>query len=432
MALTFVGYRSLNVNAAAVKQIAVAKEAPLGALTKDLLPRKKLVISVNDSFGKSMKQVRVKVYAKPLRVESSPAIKFSANGGTFFDGTTLMYFRLPYDGCTETEFYDSLTFPNRVYLNQNRSLATRPGFILADKVVSEKERDILRREIAMAPEEKRYYNGQIINLEWLQSNDSHVTTYHLNGGILPFNDKNLTSFKREMAYTTIEQDQIFSEFTSNIKGSNYLVGLSTDEQCSEYAPYGVRTVAEDGLNLSKKKTSLKNPTDYYFCWNNKPDGVYINDIYVKGNMDNCFSTANPRLIDENTISFNQYTGTDFISLAFNSNYLYIKNLATEGLELNLVHQYEDDGLIKHRLCTDDSCVQAKTTTTYPEITKLEIVNHGKVIVTITSSDIERTTDDSNVAHNLIKNVEKRDIINNYFGNFKDTCIKESLKPIEIK
>lgn len=50
-----------------------------------------LVINVKDNKGNKMSGVDVKVYAKPLNIEASPAVKFSSGEGTFFDGSKVTY-----------------------------------------------------------------------------------------------------------------------------------------------------------------------------------------------------------------------------------------------------------------------------------------------------------------------------------------------------
>ena len=67
---------------------------------------KDFVITVQDDSGNVLAGVAVKVYAKPIRVQGLPAVKFSANGGHFFDGETLMYVKLPYNGCAGYELWE--------------------------------------------------------------------------------------------------------------------------------------------------------------------------------------------------------------------------------------------------------------------------------------------------------------------------------------
>ena len=94
---------------------------------------------------------------------AKPAIKFDANGGKFFDGKELMYFRIPYEGCNSNEFFDSLSDEQYNYLAGNDSGAYRNGY---------------NRSFSSFPD--TLSNGTTIPVEWNQDSNAKLVTYSLN------------------------------------------------------------------------------------------------------------------------------------------------------------------------------------------------------------------------------------------------------------
>ena len=80
-------------------------------------------ITVKDGQGKPLVGVQVDIYATPIEVDAAPAIKFDANGGTFFDGTTEMYVRIPSSPCTFDEFRDFISDEEFGVISRNLNYA---------------------------------------------------------------------------------------------------------------------------------------------------------------------------------------------------------------------------------------------------------------------------------------------------------------------
>lgn len=136
------------------------------------------VIRVIDGSGKGLENVKVKIYATP-KVEASPAIKFDANGGEFLDGTTVMYFRIPYNNYPLDNFYESLSDKDKLYFRMNYGKATREGFYLNRNVDTSSS----------------VSNGDVIKLEWVENSEAHIAMVNGNGATLDIGKKKITNNK---------------------------------------------------------------------------------------------------------------------------------------------------------------------------------------------------------------------------------------------
>lgn len=357
---------------------------------------KNFVITVHDGHGNKMANVEVKVYAKPIKVETHPAIIFDANGGTFFDGTTKMYFKLPYDGCTRDEFFDSLTFEENNYLTNNRELATKQGNV---------------PEISRIP--VTLYNGQVIDLEWLKSM-TNIIEINGNGGAYNFYGRILSSIK-------IYDDRIdyINRFTNPGK---YLVGSSSSEKCSNYNQYGIEVIE-----------GKESPTRY-LCWNEHPDGIYVNNALFIGTKDNCFKGSNA-YFNNGSVQLQYNNNNEYYTFGFERNILE-NTLKTSYLYPDYIDVFErKHEIIKRR--EEEQQVRKAATSSTPGIVKpsgtkvntLIIRENGEDVLSLTSNELECTGSgtyaDRFISRCSIENTEKLNYLKEYVDTIYSNCYKTS-------
>lgn len=222
-----------------------------------------LTITVNDSFGKPQAGITVEIYAKPYNVEASPAIKFDANGGNFFDGTTTMYFRLPNASCTEEQLIDSLDENDANYLYDNYSNSYRDGYW---PVLHEMPEIIA--------------NGTTVKVDWDQDPEATLGTLYGNGGTFDFYGRTLT----EIHLTGDVLNPTYEMVEQTLSNNGYhFIGYDSTSACNSYDQFGLIKLNSDGSYNE----------DVYACWHQKPDGVYVNDtaVFVGSDAD-CFNQDN--------------------------------------------------------------------------------------------------------------------------------------------
>ena len=132
-------------------------------------------VTVKDGQSKPLAGVQIDIYATPIEVDAAPAIKFDANGGTFFDGTTEMYFRIPNDPCSPSEFMNSLSDEEREYFQANIELAYRDGYYPDG-----------------GDEPDTLTNGTVIKLHWTRDNTANLLRVNGNGGFINFHGKKIS------------------------------------------------------------------------------------------------------------------------------------------------------------------------------------------------------------------------------------------------
>lgn len=372
---------------------------------------KNFVITVHDSHGNKMSNVEVKIYAKPIKIDQSPAVIFDANGGEFYDGTTKMYFRLPYDGCSFDEFYNSLTTQEIGYLHDNRDLSTRDGYVLVPSNMPIK-----------------LVNGQTILNNWEQSNKSNVITYYGNGGTLRFYGKELSSIKL--------YDFARPEIGRFKNGNNYLVGTSNSPKCSNYNKYGINVIDE------------RYSDEVYLCWNSQPDGIYVNDVLFVGSKETCFDSIETLFANE-SFQIRTFGELDYYTFAFirnknsdslNITYLYPERVGLLITEASKKAQNKEvaEDTIRRIAATDAAPAAEAVAVAHPKgnrINSLVIRENGEDVLSLTANDLNCSGTGS-YADRLssgcsIENIEKLNYLKEYIDTVYSTCYREIVKPLPI-
>ena len=282
-------------------------------------------ITVSDKEGNRLANVEIEIYAKPIHVEAAPAIKFSANGGHFFDGKTEMYARIPSNGCTPDEFWNSLETEEADYLDYNLWGVYRENYYSTDIDMPETLKD-----------------GDVVNVLWEENNEATLVTLDGNGGIYDFYG---TKLDKVFIYRYANMDYYVQQFQNN---DFYVIGADDNKSCSHYGANGIRNETGGTRN---------NPNTYYVCWNSKPDGIYVNDLLFIGNSEKCYGS--------------QLSGTW-------PNGAVLKK---DNQEIYLKYESENNTSIS-KIVSNFSNITAKP------IQKFEIYENGQIILSLSSSDIE--------------------------------------------
>ena len=214
-------------------------------------------IVIKDKNHNVMSNVEVKIYGKPLKVEQAPAVKLDANGGYYLGDVTEVYLRLPRDGCTLDEFRDSLTALEILMIMPYREGYYSDGYEGYPEYI---------------------HNGDVLKERWEELEGSSVLTYKANGGSLVLNGKIITEYKTNGGIP------IGLSIPTLFNNNSYLVGMDDNEACSHFNQYGV---------IDKTLYDSEMPNIVYFCWNDHPDGIYINEeqhLFV-GDNTRCFNNS---------------------------------------------------------------------------------------------------------------------------------------------
>ena len=310
-----------------------------------------LVIDVKDNLGRAQSGVTVKVYAKPT-IDAAPAIKYNANGGHFFDGKTLMYVRIPSNGCSGDDFWDSLDYNFNNYLSENTYFAYRDGYSLT---YYDDLPDIIT-------------NGVEILFHWEENSDAQLTTIHGNGGYYDFYGEKLNNISIYSYFDPLE-------FDSFSKTNTYFIGIDKSQNCDSYTSYGLLKpgqLVDDSYN------------DLYACWHDKPDGIYFNENLYLGTDDNCL------------FNYSHFdTETDYLTLVGKT------NAAVSNIFGSIYYEYPEVEKLKN---TDSSQVAS--------LNKIEIVKNGQSIVLVNSNEISAS--DFNYEF-VVTNSNKNTILQDYFA-----------------
>lgn len=206
-------------------------------------------IKVKDGNGNALSGVKIEIYAKPT-VEAAPAIKLDANGGHFLDGKTVMYVRIPNNGCTMDDVFEYIGNEETNYIEDNKMGAYYqdgyyPNGFEYPSTVS---------------------NGDVVYLTWEEDSEAELLRIVGNGGTYNFYGEELTEL---VIYTEDDIDDFLLNFEN---GDNYFVGTDTTAACSNYSSTGIYDgpIYEDVGKIDSISQT------YYLCWNQKPDGIYVN------------------------------------------------------------------------------------------------------------------------------------------------------------
>ena len=241
-------------------------------------------VKVKDGNGTALRNVVVDVYAKPKAVTANPGIKFDANGGKFFDGTTVMYMPIPSDGCSSDDFFNSLDSDTYDYFEQNVFYGAYRNGYYPDGFDMPAE----------------LHNGDVYYMEWYQDSYAHVYTIDGNGGTYDFYGKQLNEIH------VYDFDDIYDIAPWFNRGGYYYIGFDTDAACSNYTSQGVIRDTNTAVNWMSRFT-VEDPEKridtelvgeevsdaariykVYDCWHNQPDGIYVNGTLFSGNPETCF------------------------------------------------------------------------------------------------------------------------------------------------
>ena len=342
-----------------------------------------LVIVIKDKEGNRLNGVAVEVYAKPIQIDSAPAIKIRANGGIFFDGTTEMVLRLPAASCTIPDFLSSLESDELSYFQDNVYMAYREGYAY-DGLENKEE----------------LTNGTVINVLWEESTDINYIRIEGNGGTFDFYGKKLSS-------VVISLNYFFYDFVSSATRDNYyLVGFDDTAACSHYGSNGIL----------ENEIELNNANLAYACWNSKPDGIYVNDVVFLGNNDTCYYESSSLDYDSLYMSSGRY--------AFDFTNVNSENLIFYSLRSYTPSDSTTPGnVLAPRTKTNSNVFGAESLgskgrssiTHYHDIETLEVIKNGEVVVSLTADDILALgTDSSGEISYSIRNSEKLETLLNYF------------------
>ena len=324
------------------------------------------VINVQDKDGKALSGVTVKVYGKPVHIEGLPAFKVNANGGHFFDGTEIMYVKIPYNGCTWDEMWDyiyELDENYYGYVNDNSYYVYRehyyPDWPEIPATLS---------------------NGYTYSLNWEQDNNAQLLTIHGNGGYVDFYGKRLN----DLFY--YQDSYLYMPFTvEDFIMPNEYVALDNDASCNDVAY---------GLDLRYQLDMLDYTDDIYLCSSNRADGIYFNGELYTGNKDDCFMNLFMWFHnDDNTL-----ITEDFIVGNFNDNY----SIITYPMFYYDTRFYYD---------TPPQEID--------ELTKIEIVYRGEIILSVNENEISKGLEEGKY---YINNIQKNNIFKNYFNEIADDMI----------
>ena len=334
-------------------------------------------VKVKDGSGKALSGVRVDVYAKP-EIEAAPAMSFDADGGYFFDGSTKMYFRLPNATCSVDELMDSLTDEEYDFWEANSFGAYRSGYV----------QDGYDWPPTLS-------NGTVIPLIWYEDGgEERSIKISGNGGTYNFYGEDLTSI-------VIDEDNVYQYARYFENGDSHFIGLDDNAACTHYNQYGISTMghSETPIFADNEESTVKRDEFFtvYACWNNNPDGIYVNDdaVFVGGPA-SCFEAANMYPYDSNGFE------------------LYIEN-SQHGYYLD-VGQFNSDVRFFYEAYnphTELDAVQAGNGSS-DTINKLEVIKNGQVVVSLTSSDLMKQD-----GVYYISNTTKKNAFINYMNEFNN-------------
>lgn len=336
-------------------------------------------IQVKDGSGKALANVHIDVYAKPNKIEAYPAIVYDANGGKFFDGKEKMYIRIPHDDCTSEEFYSSFTIDDFSYLQENLALVYRDGYRMSGASYNGSS------EIPTTLK-----NGMVLKIDWEEQEESTIVEVNGNGGVINYHGKKIEKSFLNSVTKSYVLNKITTSFTN---GNKRFIGYDTKAACSRFNSYGIQN-----NNNSESDENVEDSKIYYACWNESPDGIYVNDELFIGTNDTCFkeSNASIKLGDNDDFSLYSNEGSN----------LYIGDYTLDDIYLVLTKE-RIIGILNNY---NNPLVPLPDYDGKQEITKLEIVKNGETVVSLTEDDFEY--DGGNY---YILNDDKRPIVMNYIA-----------------
>lgn len=202
------------------------------------------VIVVKDGQGEKLQNVQVKVYAKPINIEASPAIKFDANGGNFLDESEIMYVRIPFNGCTLNDITSNSTTEYINYIAMNMSGVHREGYIPIDI------------DTTMILE-----NGMVIPIQWEENSEAVLGTIYANGGYFDFYGKRLEKIHFTIGLPVALNPNI-------LKREHYtVIGTDNNPECSNmHDEFNTPIPAGNNEQYNAFAPKVDSPLEVYICW----------------------------------------------------------------------------------------------------------------------------------------------------------------------
>ena len=398
------------------------------------------VVTIKNSLGQAVSGTPVKVYAKPIKVEGAPAVKYDANGGHFFDGKTVMYFRLPSNGCSIEEFFNSLGEEKFYYLRDNNMGAYREGYYVAPSI---------GKDVTLT-------NGTVIKIEWEQDSSANLVAVHGNGGYLDFYGEKLSDVfiydessvladlpsqkmsgipneESAMAKVPIRYISPYGAAMSFINDGKHNIGPDTASSCSNYDQYGI---------IKNPEKNLNNSNDIYACWHEKPDGIYVNDkasfIFSPDSTCDYYAYYNGDGYEydyykENYsayLSFESIYNDDLRLSFFDETYERIAPILppTEVVDCKDCNMLQNVQNVQNHAFNNQSSRSIKNEGMIREcdetkaINKIEIIKNGQSFLTLTSNDLESEMCNNYPSYS-ISNTSKLNTLKNYIQSYANRCVQ---------
>ena len=182
---------------------------------------------------------------------------------------------------------------------------------------------------------------------------------------------------------------------------------------SNYNEFGL----SDNWITEKQDAQFRVVGTAYVCWNNKPDGIYVNDVLFLGNTNTCYRES----------YFNPQDGDNFYLYSLNGDEIYLGDISTDDIffgELGrkgnsgyvplIPREYEAITKIKKEFAAEEAIHSGRE---YEGISKIEIIKNGRTVVVLNSSDFEEENGSFYVG-----NDEKREVLLDYLAElFNNEC-----------
>ncbi len=345
----------------------------------------RVVITVRDKAGNKVEGAKIDIYSKPIAVEAYPAILITANGGYLFDGSSEIYMRIPdtcTTGCNFNSFLKKLSQDDYSYVWKNITRAYR--------------RDYTPSGIEF-PEE--FVDGSTVKINWQQSTGVKLLTVDGNGGAYNLHGRHITSIT---GYHYSAYDLAYGFQKNNM----YSIGADDDASCAQYNQYG----------MPKNNSAWnENATIVYACWHAKPDGLYVNGKLFLGTDQTCYNQAKA-ILRPNSIDF-RFDEHEFEFTKFSDNTVKFSRLMKEEANVEATPKGMANPLVDQLRTV--SARRPDDNYSFIDVTSLEIIKNGQVVVSLTSDDI--TKEDNEF---IVNNAEKREALYNYLNTFYNMCFED--------
>ena len=344
-----------------------------------------VVIVIKDREGHTLSGIEVEVYADP-KIEAAPTVKFNANNGTFFDGTELIYMKIPQNcanPCTVSSFMSNLSEKEYGYLRENILGAHREGYSASNINYPE-----------------TLTNGTELQLNWVEDSSVRLVTIDGNGGTYDF-------YGNKLSTITGYNYKAYQVAYGFHKDNQYSVGADDNSNCIHYNENGMPDT-----------TAVWNTdaTVVYACWKNRPDGIYVNGKLFLGNDTTCYSQSY-LLKNNNTIDlqFNNYE-IEFTEISSTS-----VSLSRLMKQKTVFLSNNSSGAARNNLAlwTQLKEISARRTEAeyeYSDIESFEIIKNGEVFLSLTNGDINKEENEF-----VVTNEEKLNSLYTYLNGLLTNC-----------